>query len=61
MYMDYPPRPLPRQICQSPYVITSSTRQFSLGYERVYMPLCEVEDTPFHIQGDDNVQENTRH
>ena len=20
------------------------------GYERVYMPLCEVTDTPFHIQ-----------
>ena len=24
-----------------------------LGYERVYMPLCKVADTPFHIQGDD--------
>ena len=22
-----------------------------LGYERVYLPLCEVADTPFHIQG----------
>ena len=24
-----------------------------LGYERVYLPLCQVADTPFHIQGDD--------
>ena len=24
-----------------------------LGYERVYLPLCEVSDTPFYIQGDD--------
>ena len=24
-----------------------------LGYERAYMPLCKVADTPFHIQGDD--------
>ena len=24
-----------------------------LGYERVYLPLCEVADTPFYIQGDD--------
>ena len=24
-----------------------------LEYERVYLPLCEVADTPFHIQGDD--------
>ena len=23
-----------------------------LGYERVYLPLCKVADTPFHIQGD---------
>ena len=22
-----------------------------LGYERVYLPLCKVADTPFHIQG----------
>ena len=21
-----------------------------LGYERVYLPLCKVADTPFHIQ-----------
>ena len=24
-----------------------------LGYERVYLPLYEVADTPFHIQGND--------
>ena len=24
-----------------------------LGYERVYLPLSKVADTPFHIQGDD--------
>ena len=24
-----------------------------LGYERVYLPLCKVADTPFHIQRDD--------
>ena len=24
-----------------------------LGYERVYLPLHKVADTPFHIQGDD--------
>ena len=24
-----------------------------LGYERVYLPLCKVADTPFHIQGDE--------
>ena len=24
-----------------------------LGYERVYLPLDKVADTPFHIQGDD--------
>ena len=24
-----------------------------LGYERVYLPLCNVADTPFHIQGDE--------
>ena len=23
------------------------------GYERVYLPLCKVADTPFHIQGVD--------
>ena len=24
-----------------------------LRYERVYLPLCKVADTAFHIQGDD--------
>ena len=24
-----------------------------LGYERVYLPLCEVADAPFHIQEDE--------
>ena len=24
-----------------------------LGYERVYLPLYKVADTPFHIQGDE--------
>ena len=24
-----------------------------LVYERVYLPLCKVADTPFYIQGDD--------
>ena len=24
-----------------------------LVYERVYLPLCQVADTPFHIQGDE--------
>ena len=24
-----------------------------LEYERVYLPLCKVADTPFHIQDDD--------
>ena len=24
-----------------------------LGYERVYLPLCKVTDTPFHMQGDE--------
>ena len=23
-----------------------------LGYERVYLSLCKLADTPFHIQGD---------
>ena len=26
-----------------------------LGYERVYLPLYKVADTPFHIQDDDNI------
>ena len=27
----------------------------TLGYERVYLPLGKVADTPFHIQGDEYV------
>ena len=27
-----------------------------LGYERVYLTLCKVANTPFHIQGDDTSQ-----
>ena len=30
----------------------SSILYRSHGYERVYLPLCKVADTPFHIQGD---------
>ena len=30
-----------------------------LGYERVYLPLCEVADTPFHKQGGDVSYPNT--
>ena len=30
-----------------------------LGYERVYLPLCQVADTPFHIQGDELWRKNT--
>ena len=29
-----------------------------LGYERVYLPLGKVADTPFHIQGDDLCSRN---
>ena len=29
-----------------------------LGYERVYLPLCKVADTPFYIQGDDLLGES---
>ena len=28
-----------------------------LGYERVYLPLCEVADTPFRIQGEEHVHD----
>ena len=27
----------------------------SLGYEKVYLPLCKVADTPFHIQVHDYI------
>ena len=30
----------------------STSQMRDLGYERVYLPLCKVADTPFHIQGD---------
>ena len=29
-----------------------------LGYERVYLPLYKVADTPFQIQGDDVVDDD---
>ena len=32
-----------------------------LGYERVYLPLCKVADTPFHIQGGDIYYISTLH
>ena len=40
------------------YVITSIRKSFCLvyrtfGYEKVYLQLCKMADTPFHIQGDD--------
>ena len=33
----------------------SSNKQIyhPIGYEKVYLPLCKVADTPFHIQGDE--------
>ena len=34
-----------------PYILMATIRP--LGYESVYLPLCEVTDTPFHIQGDE--------
>ena len=30
------------------------SRGHPLTYERVYLPLCKVADTPFHIQGDED-------
>ena len=27
-----------------------------IGYERVYLPLCKVADTPFHIQGNELIK-----
>ena len=32
--------------------VADSYRLGHLEYERVYLTLCEVADTPFHIQGD---------
>ena len=34
------------------FVATESSYR-PLGYERVYLPLYKVADTPFHIQGDE--------
>ena len=31
------------------------------GYERVYLPLCEVTNTRFHIQGGELIQRWARH
>ena len=38
--------------------IYSIRRHF--GYERVYLPLYKVADTPFHIQGDEEHRAYTR-
>ena len=40
---------------QEPFIkkIGSDHKYRPLGYERVYLPLCKVADTPFHAQGDD--------
>ena len=35
------------------------SRHSTLGYERVYLPLYKMADTPFHIQGDEYVREDT--
>ena len=32
--------------------IAQSNSHFGLGYERVYLPLCEMKNTPFHIKDD---------
>ena len=32
-----------------------------VGYERVYLPLYKVADTPFHIQGDDIYTRSQQH
>ena len=34
-------------------IIIYSSIDRHLGYERVYLPLYQVADTPFHIQGDE--------
>ena len=43
-----------KTICQSGATMAANTS--SLGYERVYLPLYKVADTPFHIQ-EDNMTE----
>ena len=35
------------------FLCSTVSGQTNLGYERVYLPLCKVADTPFHIQGGD--------
>ena len=40
---------------------TDSFHFISLGYERVYLPLGKVADTPVHIQGDDLFSVNMIH
>ena len=38
---------------QNMYVLPQSMTAYRpIGYERVHLPLHEVADTPFHIQGD---------
>ena len=32
-----------------------------LGYERVYLPLCKLADTPFHIQREDILVQKVIH
>ena len=40
---------------------TTVSFQRPLRYERVYLPLYEVADTPFHSQGDANFHAQFRH
>ena len=40
-----------RTMCRS--MVSEPSIYRPLGYERVYLSLCKVADTPFHIQGDD--------
>ena len=49
----------PTPLTEAPFLWTYtggdrvSTKSRPLGYKRVYLPLCTVADTPFHIQGDE--------
>ena len=47
----------PNYQSQNGLIMSSANR--SLIYERVYLPLCKVADTPYHIQGDDILQTHT--
>ena len=40
---------------KAPNILIMTNTCSPLGYERVYLPLWEVADTPFHIQGNDVV------